>query len=173
MDLKLINENYENLEDNKKLNKEKILRSSDYILFILFLFLVGFNIFFIKETKEINKDLISIKNITNIINIPYDVFNFDVNYTIIGLDVLFMLSASIMFLQVILCRNCSKYCIPFFVILYFLIPLMQINYIINTINLKKYINKNILSYIISCVLYISTYCFYTFGLTVNFFKTKI
>lgn len=91
MDLKLINENYENLEDNKKLNKEKILRSSDYILFILFLFLVGFNIFFIKETKEINKDLISIKNITNIINIPYDVFNFDVNYTIIGLDVLFML----------------------------------------------------------------------------------
>lgn len=169
MNLKIINEDNENLIE-EKLNKRKILYSIDYILLLLFLFLVGFNIFFIEETKEINDELNLIKNITNI---PYDIFSFDVNYTIIGLDVFFMLSALIISFQVIFCRNCSKYCIPFFVILYFLIPSMQINYVINTINLKKFINHDLKLYIISSGLYIFTYILYTIGLTFNFLRPRM
>ena len=166
----LIGEN-ENIDID--INKRKILNTVNYMLIVLFLFLVGFNIFFIQETKEINKELNLIKNNTNIINIPYDIFDVDINYTIIGIDVIFMLSVIILSIGIILCKNFSRYCIPFIVILYFLIPSMQINYIFNTINLKKYINEDMKTYIISSGLYISTYILYTIGLTVNFFKTKI
>ena len=153
------------IEDNLEYN----LYSIDYIIFLLFLFLVGFNIFFIEETRKINKELYLIKNITNI---PYDLFMYDTKYTIISLDVLFMLNVFILLFQVVLYKKYSIYCMSFFVILYFLIPSIQINYIIHTINFKKYINEYIKSYIISSIFYITSYVFYTFGLVVKFLSKK-
>jgi len=178
MDIQIINIYEENLKEEKfieekfieeklieeNLIKKKILHLNDYILFILFLFLAGFNIFFIESTKEINKELVLIHNNTNI---PYDIFMIDTKYTIISLDVLFMLSVFILLFQVVLCKKCSIYFISLFVILYFLIPSIQIYFIINTINII-----NTKKYIISVIFYITSYIFYTLGLIVNFFRKK-
>ena len=179
MDIQIINIYEENLKEEKfieeklieeNLIKKKILHLNDYILFILFLFLAGFNIFFIESTKEINKELVLIHNITNI---PYDIFMIDTKYTIISLDVLFMLSTLILLFQVVLCKKCSIYFISLFVILYFLIPSIQINFIINTFNTFNTFNTiHTKKYIISVIFYITSYIFYTLGLIVNFFRKK-
>jgi hypothetical protein len=159
------------------INNENNVNILNYILCTIFIFLVGFNIFFIEYTKNINDKIIEIKNITNI---PYDIFNIDVNYNVLILDILFMISAIIISIQIIFLRNKSiLYIIPFIVILYFLIPSLQINYIINTISLikKQRLNENtnydIKEYIISSSLYVSSYTFYTIGLIYSFFRTKI
>jgi hypothetical protein len=161
MDLKYKILKYEELssDEEEKVFSKKKNTNFNYILIFSFLLLIGTNIFFLLETKKINTEIENIKNVTNV---PYDLFGYDSNNTVLFIDIFFLIISLIIFTQTILFSKCyCEYFSLFIVILYLLLPSIQINFIISTLNLKKYIIYNIQKYIISSSLYISSYILFS------------
>lgn len=140
-----------------------------YIMAILFMFLFGFNIFFMQETRHVNNEMNSIKNITDI---PYDLLGVNNDFTIVSLNVFFITSAFLILIQVVSCKNiCFKYFMIFVIIIYFLIPSIHLNWIIDTYKYKKYVDIQL--YMYSACSYMTFYLSYTICVLASLLIIKI